>query len=67
MQKSKVKNRIKFVQLAFEDNKKAAKELRKMANGLENTKTIADIYYALSEIFGVSERTIARDSKNDTI
>lgn len=58
------KNRINFVKLAINDKKKAAKELKELAKGLENTKNVSDTIYALTQIFGVSERTILRDLKN---
>lgn len=59
--------RIRFSQLAVKDNKAAAKKLRSMAKGLENTRTFADTLAALSEIFGVSEKTILRDLQNDRV
>ena len=64
---TKRNNRIKFSQLAVEDKKEAAKQLRNMAKGLENCRTFADTLAALSDIFGVSEKTIIRDLQNDLI
>lgn len=60
-------NRIKFCQLAINDKIEASKQLRSMADSLESTKTIADIITALSEIFGVSEKTVLRDLQNDLV
>lgn len=58
-------NRIKLVQVAFNDPKKGAKILEDLAKGLANTKTAKDTVFALSQIFGVSEKTILRDILND--
>lgn len=60
------KLRIGFVKESIEDPKKGAQKLRDLANGLENAKNISDTVYALTQIFGVSERTIFRDLLNDT-
>lgn len=57
--------RIRFVQLAITDKKKAADELRAIADGLENTKKTVDTIYALSQLFSISDRTIWRDIKTD--
>ncbi len=57
--------RINFIKLAVKDKKKAAKQLRLMAKGLENTKNFSDTIYALTQIFGISERTIFRDLQTD--
>ena len=59
--------RIRFSQLAIRDSKEAAKKLRGLAKGLENCRTTADTLAALSEIFGVSEKTILRDLQNDRV
>ena len=63
----KKNNRVKFCQLAINDKKKAVGQLKSMANALDHTKTIADTITALSEIFGVSEKTILRDLQNDIL
>lgn len=59
------KLRIVFVKLAINNPEKGAEKLHELANGLANTKTTADIIYALTQILGVSERTIIRDFIND--
>jgi len=53
--------RVSLVKQAINNPKKAAKELHQLAEGLGNTKTTSDTVYALSRIFGVSEKTILRD------
>lgn len=60
-------NRIKFCQLAINDKKAAVRQMHLMADGLDGTRTIADVITALSEIFGVSEKTILRDLQNDLL
>lgn len=55
------KARSRFCQLALKDNKAAANELRGLATGLENCRSISDTVAALKTIFAVSERTIFRD------
>jgi len=61
MAKSKNDNRRELVELAMKSTALAAKQLRAMADGLEQCKNTSDIVFALSEIYGVSERTIFRD------
>jgi hypothetical protein len=62
MQRDKyIKSRAKFCKLALCDNKKAAKELRSMATGLENCRNTSDVVTALCTIFAVSERTVFND------
>jgi hypothetical protein len=61
----KKNNRVRFVNVAINDPKKAATKLRQMANGLSNCENTSDVIYALSEIFAVSERTILRDIKKN--
>jgi hypothetical protein len=53
--------RSRFCQLAINDNKAAAAELKDMATGLANCRNTSDVIAALTEIFAVSERTIFRD------
>ena len=53
--------RVKFSQLAIKDNKKAAQELRNLADGLENCRNTSDVVNALTQIFACSERTIFND------
>jgi hypothetical protein len=55
--------RSKFCQLAMTDKKRAAEKLRVMAIGLENCRNTSDIIYSLTQIFGVSERTVFNDLK----
>ena len=59
--------RVEFVKLAIKDPKKAAKNLNELAEGLGNTKSMNDTVFALTQIFGVSEKTIMRDLLNDTL
>jgi len=61
MAKSKNENRKELVEIALKSPKVAADQLRAMADGLEQCKNTSDIVFALSEIYGVSERTIFRD------
>lgn len=56
-----VKQRAAFCKLALLNQKEAAKNLRDMADGLENCKNTADVVEALKNIFAVSERTIFND------
>jgi hypothetical protein len=56
-----IDKRSRFCQVALENPKQAAKELRMMAIGLENCRTTSDVIMALQEIFCVNERTIFRD------
>jgi len=64
MQRDKyIKDRAKFCQLALKNNKLAAKQLRFLANGLENCRNTSDVINALQTIFCVSERTIFNDLK----
>lgn len=62
-----VKNekRARIARLALASPKKAAEVLRLEADGLAQCKNKEDVYFALSEIFGVSERTIYRDCQHD--
>ena len=60
------KLRIIFVKLSVNNPKEGGKRLRELAKALENTKNITDTVYALTQIFGVSEKTIMRDLLNDT-
>lgn len=53
--------RVSLVKTAINNPKEAAKKLHELAEGLSNTKTASDTVFALSNIFGVSERTILRD------
>jgi len=59
--KKYINKRSNFCQLAMQDQKKAANELRSLATGLENCRNTSDVINALCEIFQVSERTIFRD------
>lgn len=59
------KIRIRFVQKAVNNPKEAEKELIQIAKGLGNTKNMSDTVYALTQIFGVSQKTIMRDLLND--
>lgn len=59
--KVKNENRIRFVKIAMHNSGVAAKELRDLADALEQCNTKEDKVFALSEIFGVTERTILRD------
>ena len=61
------KLRIDFVKLSVNNPKEGGKKLKELAKGLENTKTMSDTVYALTQIFGVSEKTIMRDLMNDTL
>lgn len=61
------KLRVEFVKMAMNNPKKGAEKLRALADGLENTKSTADTVFALTQILGVSEKTIIRDFINDTI
>jgi len=54
-------NRVKFVQMAIKNNKKAAYELKLMAIGLQECRNTNQTITALSDIFGVSKATIMRD------
>lgn len=56
-----IKQRSEFCQLALNDQKKAANQLRDLATGLENCRNTSDVVKALCEIFSVSERTIFND------
>jgi len=55
--------RGEFVKLAVNDKRKASKKLASMAESLRHTKNYSDLFFALSQIFCVSERTILRDLK----
>jgi hypothetical protein len=57
--------RINFVKLAIQDPKQAGQKLILMGRGLKNTKNCTDVIYALTQIFGVSEKTIFRDLNTD--
>ena len=61
------KNRIDFVKLSINDPKKGEKKLKELAEGLGNCKTTKDIFIALTQILGVSEKTIMRDFLNDDL
>lgn len=60
------KKRKRFVKLAANDPRKAARHLRDLSFSLGETKTHKDVIFALSQIFCVSEKTIMRDLLNDT-
>jgi hypothetical protein len=57
--------RINFVKLAIQDPKKAGEKLMLMGKGLKNTNNCSDVIFALTQIFGVSEKTIFRDLNTD--
>lgn len=57
--------RVNFVKLSINNPKEGAKKLMELAKGLENTKNTSDTVYALTQILGVSEKTIMRDFLND--
>jgi hypothetical protein len=65
--KKLLKSRVAFNQAAITDPKKAAQRLRDLADSLEQTRNFSDTLYALSQICYVSERTIIRDLRNDTL
>ena len=56
-----IDKRAKFCQLALQNPKQAASELKDLATGLENCRNTSDVINALSSIFHVSDRTITRD------
>jgi hypothetical protein len=56
-----IERRAAFCKLANSNPKKAADELRMIADGLECCKNTSDVVAALSEIYAVSERTILYD------
>lgn len=56
-----IEKRSKFCKIAISDPKKAAKQLRDMATGLENCRNTSDVINALTQIFAVSERTVFND------
>lgn len=61
------KTRMNFVKLSVNDPKKGEQKLIELAKGLGNTKSMNDTVYALTQILGVSDKTIMRDLLNDTI
>lgn len=61
------RKRVLFVKLAINDPKKGALRLRQLAKSLENTKNTSDTVFALTQILGVSEKTIIRDFLNDIL
>lgn len=61
------RKRVMFVKLAINDPKKGALRLRQLAKSLENTKNTSDTVFALTQILGVSEKTIIRDFLNDIL
>ena len=58
-----LKRRSDFVKLAITNNKKAAKKLQEMAEGLKNCRNTSDTIYAINQILCISDRTILRDLK----
>lgn len=64
MQRDKyIQERARFCKLALNDQKRAARELRELAIGLENCRNTTDVITALQTIFCVSERTVFNDIK----